>query len=178
MTTVDITTTNTDPVVAVHPLTGEALDVRSLDGAGLADAIEDVNNLYGILATFKRTIVDEVARRADEVAERKTMIDGVTFEVNAPTTDEYELENLRAVLDPLVAEGKIPQATVDAIIVRQEPKAPPPKIDKRKINAFLKGEDRTLLAALAQARTRAVNTRTARIISRPVDVTGEEVHDG
>lgn len=164
-----------DRAMIVHPATGETVVASELKGSDLAQLLEDSSTLYDMLRQFKASIVTEVARRADMRGERKTELDGIVFEVNAPTEDQYEVEDLRATLQPLVDSSVIDQQLLDALIVMPTPKPPSPRVDRRRLKSLMASDNRELLAALAQARTRVVNQRTAKIVGKTVEATAEEV---
>lgn len=169
--TTDLTTT---PSI-VHPATGETLELTNLAGTDLAQLLDDASAMYDLLMDFKADVIAEVCRRADMTGQRTIELNGVKFEVNAPTEDHYEPEAVRIELGKLVAEGVIDQAMIDALIVQPTPKPPAERVDKRRLNAILKTDDRRVLGALALARTRAVNRRTVKVLARPTDTTAEEV---
>lgn len=162
--------------VIVHPATSETINPRELNGNDLAQLLEDVRTMSAMVYEFRDALVAEVCRRADMTGQRTIELHGCKFEVNAPTEDVYEPEHVRAQLEPLVESGVIDQSMIDHLIVRPEPKPPAERVDKRRLNAILKTDDRELLHALSLARVRVVNRRTAKLIERPTEATAEEVN--
>lgn len=164
---------------AVHPVTGELLDLRGSSAVVLADALEELGRHYDALADFKAAIVGEVCRRADKMNARTVELDGVKWEVNAPTADTYNLGELLAALRPFT-EGDDPTldpSILDTVVRRPPPKPPSPEVDKRELGKLWKSDDRELLAALARVRQRGAPKRTAKVLARPVDTTAEELPD-
>lgn len=166
---------STEVVAAsVHPATGEVLALGALDGADLGAVVDEMEDLAGRVADYKRELVAEVARRADQANARKVDLGGYVFEVNAPTENTYDVGDVLAELQPFVGAGVITPAVLEDVIRRPPPKPSPPAVDLRKINTLWKSDNAELLAALARARRRAPTRRTARIVSRPVNATAEE----
>jgi hypothetical protein len=163
-------------VVAVHPATGELVNLTAADPADLAIGLEGASDLLDDLYAFRQAIVDELARRADARGRRTVTLGPIDVEVNAPTVDDYSVERLEAELEPLVDAGILDRELVDELIVQPpRPPAPPAKVDKRRVNALLKSDDRRILGALAAARTRRTQKRTAKITRLAVESTATEV---
>ena len=165
---------STEAVHVMHPATGEVLDLAHLDGGDLGAVVDELADLAGRVDDCKRELVAEVARRADQANARKVDLGGYVFEVNAPTSDAYDVGDVLAELQPFVGAGVITAAVLEDVIRRPPPKPSPPAVDLRKINTLWKSDNAELLAALARARRRAPTRRTARIVSRPVNATAEE----
>jgi hypothetical protein len=164
-------TTQTDPSMELTVIpggSGEVVNLRELTGAGLADLMENLDDAYLDLAAYKAELVREVARRADKAGARTATIDGVTFEVNAPTEEAYSVDVLREKLKPLVDAGELDASTAEALITRPKPKVEPERVDKRKLNVLKRSDNRRLLAALAAARTVNPTRRTAKVVQRVV----------
>lgn len=164
-----MSTENTPAVV--HPVTGELVDVRTATPAALADALEDYGTMRDRLEDFREAIVAEVARRADARGKRTVELAGVTFEVNAPTEEAYDVGRLRAELEPLVADGTIDEELLDELIVTPPPKPQPVRVDRRRVAALKRSTEPRLLAAIARARTVVGTRRTAKVVDRAVEGT-------
>ena len=170
-----MTTENTHTTVLV-PVTGELVNLDELKGDELADRLEAADELLQHVFAFRDAVVAEFAQRADRLGARTVELDGVKVEVNAPTEDVYDVDRLRAELAPLVEEGVIAKELLGALIPEPKPAPPPaPKVDKRRLNALLKSDDRRLLAALAAARTRNPTKRKTRVVERAIPSTAREV---
>lgn len=163
--------TTTD--IIPHPITGEALELTEMGGDQLAGHLAEISGLYDGLRAYKAAIVAEIARRADATGSRKISLQGVTFEVNAPTEDQWEPDTLAECLRPLVESGHISADMIDNLIVTKTTTST--RVDRRRIKAVQATDDRKLLAAINDARVRVVNTRTAKIIETTPTTTAEEV---
>lgn len=110
----------TDNLIAI-PGTGE---VVALDGPmqAFAAAWDQLAELEADLRSTKREIADEIARRLDHEGRRSTELDGVRFEVNAPTEKTWDLKELQATLAELVGEDTIAPGKAERCI-KWEPKA-------------------------------------------------------
>lgn len=158
----------------VQPITGEAIELADWRADRLAGELEDVDDLRYRVNAYRDAIVAELARRADARGARKVRVDGVEYEVNAPTEEAYDPGRLMAALAPLVADGTIDQELVDALVVTPPPKRPAPRVDRRRVNTLKRSTNRRLLAALAAARVVAPARRTVKIIGRVTDATALE----
>jgi hypothetical protein len=154
------------PITAVHPTTGELLELEVLELPELADALEEVDEAYGRLADYKRNVTEELARRADALGGRKLDASGIVFEVNAPTEDLYDPADLRRELAPLIEEGVLDAAILDVLIRRPPPKPQPPAVNRAKVKALYGHADRRVGAALARARRRVNARRTVKVLAR------------
>jgi hypothetical protein len=156
---------------AIVPATGEVVELAERSPDELATMIDQAGDLLDAVHQFRQAVVDEVARRADARGKRTVELDGVTFEVNAPTEDVYDVGLLEAALAPLIADETIAAELVAELVVTPDPKPQPPRVDRRRVNALLKSDDRRLLAALAKARRRVPTKRTAKVTGRAVEAT-------
>lgn len=159
----------------VRAATGELFDLGAAPADALADTLEDLDTLRRDATTARDAIVAELARRADQHGRRTLELDGVRLEVNAPTEDRYEVDALRAALEPLVADGTIAEALLDELVVTPPPKQDPPRVDRRRIAALAKSDNRRLLSAIASARLRVPTKRTVKVLGRAVETTAVEV---
>jgi hypothetical protein len=157
-----------------HPTTGE-LTTLDAPAPELADELEHLRSIRANLGAFERRIVEELAHRADLQNKRTVEVDGVCYVTNAPTEDAYMLEDVQRELGVLVDAGELDKRIVESLVRYPQPAGPPPPaLDRRRLAALLKTDDRKVLAALARARRRRTNTRTVRIIARAVDATATE----
>jgi hypothetical protein len=105
----------------VVPHTGEVLALKEVSLASIAEVVKQIADTEADLKSAKRTLADEVAGRLDIHGQRSAEIDGWRLEVNAPTDRQWDLDELRATLAELVAEGTITDAKAKACI-RWDPK--------------------------------------------------------
>lgn len=105
----------------VVPHTGEVLALKDASLASLAEVVKEIADVEADLKSAKHTLADEVAVRLDVHGRRSAEIDGWRLEVNAPTERQWDLDELRATLAELVAEGTITETKAKAC-VRWEPK--------------------------------------------------------
>ena len=103
------------------PVTGEVVNLSDSLETFVA-AWEQLEDLNAQVRSVKREISDEIARRLDHEGRRTLHVDGVKFEVNAPTEKEFNMPELGATLAELTAEGTISQNKANACI-KWEPKA-------------------------------------------------------
>lgn len=157
-----------------HPTTGEAVALTA-PASKLADELAGIAKILDDVAAYRRILVEELARRADLKNARTVEVDGVKFEVNAPTTDVYELDDVREELGPLIESGDLDEEVYESLIRRAPaPKPPPPAIDKRRLAALLKSDNEAVVDALKRACRRQTNTRTVKVLARAVDSTATE----
>jgi hypothetical protein len=103
------------------PVTGEVVDLNgSLES--FVDGWNQLEDLTSQIRSVKRELTDEIARRLDHEGRRSVEIDGVRFEITAPTEKEWNMPELGGTLAELVAEGTISQDKANACI-KWEPKA-------------------------------------------------------
>jgi hypothetical protein len=159
---------------AHNPTTGEAIDLHG-PAVTIADELELIDQATDALKDYRGVLVRELARRADNKAARKVTVDGLQYEVNAPTEDVYTLEAINRELEPLVSSGDVDAEILESLVrYPPRPPAPAPAVDKRRLNALLASDNRILLSALARARQRRTNTRTVKVLARIVEATAEE----
>lgn len=93
----------------VNPITGEVIDPEALDGAELADALlalrEEIADRTAELAEFHDELQAELRHRLD--AAGRTINTFGRYVVKVPTRREWDVEDTRAVVAELVAEGEL-----------------------------------------------------------------------
>jgi hypothetical protein len=106
--------------IVVIPVTGEVVDLNgSLES--FVTGWEQLEDLASQIRSVKRELSDEIAKRLDHEGRRSTEINGVKFEVTAPTEKEWNMPELSGTLAELVAEETISQKKADRCI-KWEPK--------------------------------------------------------
>lgn len=105
----------------VIPGTGEVVSLKDASLPALAAAVDQIAQNEADLKSAKRTLADEVAARLDVHGKRSAEVDGWRLEINAPTERQWDLDELRATLAELVAEGTITDEKAKACI-KWEPK--------------------------------------------------------
>jgi hypothetical protein len=105
----------------VVPHTGEAISLKDVSLASIAEVVQSITDVEADLKSAKRTLADEVSARLDVYGKRSAEVDGWRLEVNAPTEREWDLDELRATLAELVEEGTITEGKAKACI-RWDPK--------------------------------------------------------
>jgi hypothetical protein len=155
----------------VNADTGELVPLAEARANELADVIDRLDREREELAGFRDLIVRELARRADARGSRTVEVDGVTYEVNAPTEERYSPDVLRAELEPLVDAGIVDAALLDELIVTPPPKPQPTRVDRRRVATLKRSTEPRLLAALARARTIVGTKRTVKVIDRAIEGT-------
>jgi hypothetical protein len=120
----EVVTGELAPAIAVVPYTGEAIVLADITDAQLAQAIDDARLFeQSRLRAFKRELQDEVLRRMDAAAAQGaqgawTVRDGEwKLTGDSPDRTEYDLDELRGVLQSLVHAGLISEDVVDEVIV-------------------------------------------------------------
>lgn len=112
------------PETAVVPYTGEAIVLADTTDAQLAQALDDARLFeQSRLRAFKRELQDELLRRMDAAAARGaqgawTIRDGEwKLTGDSPDRTEYDLDELRGVLQSLVYAGLISEDVLGEVIV-------------------------------------------------------------
>jgi hypothetical protein len=98
------------------PITGEVVDLKEASLPALAATFDGLAQFELQIRSAKRELSDEVARRLDFFGRRSYEQDGWRLEVNAPTERDYDIDELRATLAELVAEGTISDEKAKAVI--------------------------------------------------------------
>ena len=98
------------------PITGEVVDLKAASIPALAATFDGLAQFELQIRSAKRELSDEVARRLDYFGRRSFEDNGWRVEVNAPTEREYDIDELRATLTELVAEGTISDEKAKACI--------------------------------------------------------------
>jgi hypothetical protein len=88
------------------PASGEVLDLNG-PMETFVSAWEQLAELEADLKATKRAISDEIAERLDHEGRRSIEVDGVRFEVSAPTVKLWDVPLLQENLSELVDEGVI-----------------------------------------------------------------------
>lgn len=158
------------------PITGESVDLDASPPI-LLRAMDELEELRGDLIDVITAIERELIRRADATGKRTVELSpGLKVETNAPTVPEYDVDELRRRLGPLVRAGTVDRATYDALIVQPErPPLPPQRVDGNVAKGLLTSDNEELVEAVRAATTRRpVGRRTLKVKSRPVEATVEE----
>lgn len=159
----------------IHPTTGEVLDLRGASPAELTIGLENLDELLGRLADFRRALELELVRRVDATGRRTATVGGVKLEVNAPMVEAYEVRDVEAEVRPLVEAGTVANETLEALVIYPpRPPLPPPRVDRRVLNSLKASDNDELVRALARARRRTSARRTVKVLERPVDATAED----
>lgn len=149
----------------VHPASGELVDLKAASDLELAGTIDRLLELRQRLDTFGQAVTDELAGRLDRRGERKSIVGDVELETNAPSSEEYVLDELEQGLKDLVDAGAIDAELVARVIVQPPPATPARRVDKREVNKLKKSTDNRVLAAIARARRVVPTKRTVKIKS-------------
>lgn len=172
-----MTDTTTAVAEVVNPKTGELLVLADVKPEDLDAAVSEAGRMIGQLVEFKQAVVEELARRADARGSRKVTLAGITYEVNSPTVDDFDMEGLRASITTLIEQGEVEQELLDSLIVRPpQPPRPPERVDKRNAATLMRSDNPLILTALAAARRRVPQKRTYKVIKRAVE--GKEATGG
>lgn len=103
------------PSLALVPWgTGEVLDLSSVDDRKIAETLEAAKQWEAdVLKPFKRLLHELVLGRMDADAEWTIHVDGFDLSAPSPNLKEYNVDQVRALLNQLVAEGKITKDAAD-----------------------------------------------------------------
>lgn len=163
--TVNAARAELERTTAINPATAEVIDLANASERDLGVELAGVSRLVEALNAYCRDLAEEVARRADRRNERKVKVPGLgVLEVNAPTSESYDVGGLLAAFRPLVDAGVVDRELVDNLIDRKAPVTPAPSVRKVEVNKLKRHADPRVLAALAEARTISPNRRTAKVI--------------
>lgn len=100
-------------MVAVHPRTGEAIDLHSSATDELLDCHDAFADLVREMNEAKREIDDELIRRMDHEGRRSFTFDRFKVETNTPLEKSWDVDALVETLDELVDDGLISQTKRD-----------------------------------------------------------------
>lgn len=128
---------------ALNPMTGALFELAPATPEELADEVDWVKAKVAELADYRQQITDELAKRADRKNARKLKLtDGREVEVNAPTEDEWAVDEVRAALRRLIDAEVLDAEVLDTIVVYPTPsKPPPPRVHKVELKKLLGNPD-------------------------------------
>jgi hypothetical protein len=102
---------------AVHPVTGEVLDLGRLATDELAEALNAVQTVSGQLKETKAAVDAEMLQRFDQAARWTVHVPG--FKLSAPSPArrvDYDVGKLASTLDELVTDGSISTEARDSAL--------------------------------------------------------------
>lgn len=145
----------------VHPLTGEALELRA-PTTDLAAAIDQAKEMEGALREYKRAIADEILRRMDHEGTWTARLGPYKVTGDGPRQPTYDGERLRSALERLVQVGRISERAMEKAVELVTDY----KVKKAGINALLKlGPD--VAAAVRGAEEQNLKPRGVRVSVEP-----------
>lgn len=100
-------------MVAVHPRTGEAIDLHAAGTDDLLDCHDAFVDLKREMAEGQREIDDELIRRMDHEGRRSFTFTGFKVDVTPPTEKTWDVDTLLTTLDDLVEIKAISQDKAD-----------------------------------------------------------------
>ena len=109
-------------MVAVHPRTGEAIDLHSAGTDDLLDCHDAFADLKREMAEAQREVDDELIRRMDHEGRRSFTFTDFKIDVGPPTEKVWDVAELEAALDLTVNDGLISQAKAEKCLVKQPSK--------------------------------------------------------
>lgn len=151
----------------VIPHTGEEVTLTDRTTTDLADLVTHLGDVMADVGRVRQYVIDHVAGRLDLENVRKTTLDAgdrlYELETNAPASEDYRPDELKAVLEQAVADELISPAVVTTVVGLS---APPPftptlKVSKRELNKLLARAE--LARRVAAVRVRQPNKRTLKI---------------
>ena len=103
--------------LAIHPVTGEALELSTATTDVLAEAIEACDTVAGRARDTKRELGNEVLARMDAEAKWTARVGGYKLTGASPAPKvEYDAAALAAALDDLVQKGVIAEGARESAI--------------------------------------------------------------
>lgn len=103
-------------MVAVHPRTGEAIDLHAAATDDLLDCHDSFADLEREMREAKREVDDELVRRMDHEGRRSFTFTDFKIDVTAPTEKEWDVDRLISVLDDFVAAGLLSGSKADKCV--------------------------------------------------------------
>jgi hypothetical protein len=107
--------------VAVNPATGEALVLAECSTGILGRALDEIRETESKAREFKARVTEEILSRMDALAQWTIHMDGYKITGDSPATHGYDVVQLRATLERLVADGSLAQeAAIKGIVTKVE----------------------------------------------------------
>jgi hypothetical protein len=102
-----MTVSNVEADMIVHPRTGELLDLKTVQTDALLEARDLLSDHERQTREVRRSVDDELIRRADHEGRRSITFSEFTVEVTAPTEKQWDMRALRETLATLVERDLI-----------------------------------------------------------------------
>jgi hypothetical protein len=153
----------------IIPGSGQLIDLDDPTDV-LTDAVTELAGLIDAVREARQAVIDEVAARLDRNNSRTTSLElsdgSVLFlETNAPTTEEFVVDEVRSAFGPLVQRGVLDAAVVERLIKFPPPKPVEPRVDRREVNKLRKSSVPGVREALDKV-TRTVDQRRTLKVDR------------
>jgi hypothetical protein len=142
-------------VPAVHPRTGEVVDLAAATTTDLADLRDALLEHEHGLAAVKRRIDAELCRRLDFEGKRSARVGPYKLTASAPVSVEWDAEAAASALRRLVRAGALSAEAAAEAVTRVTTYKPV----HGKLNALLRHADERVREAVAECKTERVNDR-------------------
>lgn len=150
-------------LTVVHPATGELLDLAGQPTDQLVELVTGAREYAAQVAEFRAQVEQVICDRMDRELSRTAIVGGHRLTVNAPTSDDWDLDRLDQVLAELVERGVITADAALAVIDQPPPKPQPERVVRAALNKLLKHPDPEVVAMLRECARAVPQRRTLKI---------------